>query len=170
MLSELEITEEMLQEAEAISNMCDQQAQSLGEGMCKGGQCDSPSNSQNPGQRMDQGQTRGMNGGRAQGGNTAKSKTPTATKIEKAKAKAAGGDIIARQLVENPNPEVGESVMPSESNGEAVDGGSGAAVQEERVPAHLKDAHKHYFGTLKREITKKSGAAAGSRSTTPSPS
>ena len=82
--------------------------------------------------------------------------------IEKAKAKAAGGDIIARQLVENPNPEVGESVMPSESNGEAVDGGSGAAVQEERVPAHLKDAHKHYFGTLKREITKKSGAAAGS--------
>jgi hypothetical protein len=107
---------------------------------------------------MAQGQQRGMQGGRAQGGNTGKSKTPTGTKVEKAKSKNAGGDIIARQLIENPNPEVGESVIPIGSVDEAVDGGSGAAVGEELVPAHLKDAHKNYFGRLRREIGSRSPA------------
>ena len=165
MLSELEVTEQMLQEAEALSNMAEEESQSLGEGMCKGGQCQNPG--QNPGQSssMSPGQQRGMQGGRAQGGNTGKSKTPTGTKTEKAKSKNAGGDIIARQLIENPNPEVGQSVIPSESTGAAAEGGSGAAVAEEHVPAGYQGAHKHYFGTLKKKL---GGGASGGAGAGPS--
>ena len=152
MLSELEVTQQMLQEAEALSSMAESESQSLGEGMCKGGQSSQPGQAQ--ANSMSPGQQRGMNGGRAQGGNSPKAKTPTGTKTEKAKSRNAGGDIIARQLIENPNPEVGESVIPAGSVDEAADGGSGAAVGEEQVPAHLKDAHKHYFGRLRREVGK----------------
>lgn len=106
---------------------------------------------------MGQGSRRG-GAGRAEGGNTGKAKTPTGTKTIKAKTQNAGGDIIARQLIENPNPEVAESVMPQESIDSAVDGGSGMAVGEDQVPSHLKDAHKHYFGTLKKELAKKGAA------------
>ena len=158
-LSDLEATQQMMEEAEALSNMTDQESQSLGEGMSKGGQPGQTPSQQQAG-TLSPGQQRGPQGGPAQGGNTGKSKTPSATKTQKAKSKNAGGDIIARQLIENPNPEVGASVMPSESTGEAATGGSGSAVNEEQVPAHLKDAHKHYFGTLKRELAKKPSGAA----------
>jgi hypothetical protein len=106
-----------------------------------------------------------MQGGRAQGGNTGKAKTPTGTKSQKAQSKNAGGDVIARQLIENPNPEVGASVIPAESIGEAVDGGSGASVGEDQVPAHLKDTHKHYFGTIKKKIGAGSASNAAPAST-----
>jgi len=65
MLSELEVTEQMLQEAEALSNMTDQESQSLGEGMSKGGACNNPGSGQSPPQSMGQGQQRGQSGGRA---------------------------------------------------------------------------------------------------------
>jgi hypothetical protein len=109
---------------------------------------------------MNPGGQRGMNGGRAQGGNTGKAKTPTGTKSQKAQSKNAGGDVIARQLIENPNPEVGASVIPTESIGEAADGGAGASVGEDQVPTHLKETHKHYFGTLKKRVTQGGGASA----------
>jgi hypothetical protein len=151
MLSEMEMTEQMLEEAEALSNMADQESQSLGEGMCKGGQCSNPADGQQ-GSSMSQSQQRGQNRGLAQGGNTGKAKTATGTKTEKAKSRNAGGDIIARQLIENPNPEIGQSVMPADSSGGAAEGGSGSAVAEEQVPAGYKEAHKHYFGTLKKKL------------------
>ncbi len=160
-LSELEITEQMLAEAEALSNMSESESQSLGEGMCKGGNCNNPDDAQ--GSKMGQGTQRGMAGGRAQGGNTGKSKTPTGVKSQKAKSNTVGGDIIARQLIENPNPEIGESMIPSESIAEAVDGGAGVAVSEEQVPSHLKEAHQHYFGTLKRELAKRASDAAAAK-------
>ena len=160
-LSELEITEQMLAEAEALSNMSESESQSLGEGMCKGGNCNNPGDAQ--GSKMGQGTQRGMAGGRAQGGNTGKSKTPTGVKSQKAKSNTVGGDIIARQLIENPNPEIGESMIPSESIAEAVDGGAGVAVSEEQVPSHLKEAHQHYFGTLKRELAKRASDAAAAK-------
>ena len=160
-LSELEITEQMLAEAEALSNMSESESQSLGEGMCKGGNCNNPGDAQ--GSKMGQGTQRGMAGGRAQGGNTGKSKTPTGVKSQKAKSNTVGGDIIARQLIENPNPEIGESMIPSESISEAVDGGAGVAVSEEQVPSHLKEAHQHYFGTLKRELAKRASDAAAAK-------
>ncbi|MFM2165274.1 MAG: hypothetical protein RL325_1711 [Planctomycetota bacterium] len=162
MLSELEMTEQMLQEAEALSQMADQESQSLGEGMCKGGQCNNPGQGQSQG-GMGQGQQRGMNAGRAQGGNTGKSKTPTGTKTEKVKSKNAGGDIIARQLIENPNPEVGESVLPRESTGGAADGGTGSAVGEEQVPARYSETHKRYFGTLEKKIRGEAGKASSQK-------
>ena len=160
-LSELEITEQMLAEAEALSNMSESESQSLGEGMCKGGNCNNPGDAQ--GSKMGQGTQRGMASGRAQGGNTGKSKTPTGVKSQKAKSNTVGGDIIARQLIENPNPEIGESMIPSESIAEAVDGGAGVAVSEEQVPSHLKEAHQHYFGTLKRELAKRASDAAAAK-------
>ena len=159
MLSELEVTEQMLQEAEALSNMADQESQSLGEGMCKGGG-ENPSG-QSGAPNASPGQQRGQNGGRAQGGNTGKAKTPTGTKVEKAKSRNAGGDIIARQLIENPNPEVGESVLPSGTVGDAAEGGSGAAVSDDPTSAHLEETYKHYFGTMRRELAKKGAAGTG---------
>jgi hypothetical protein len=150
----------MMEEAEALSSMAQSESESLGEGMCKGGNGQNPGLGQAQGQGGQQGQgMRRGGGGRAEGGNTGKSKTPTGTKTIKAKTQNAGGDIIARQLIDNPNPEVAESVIPQESVDSAVDGGSGMAVGEDQVPAHLKDAHKHYFGTLKKELGKKGGAA-----------
>jgi hypothetical protein len=159
-LSELEQVQQMMQEAEALSNMAQQESQSLGEGMCKGG------SSQQGGQNAGQGQQGFVNGlrsgaGRAQGGNSGKAKTPTGTKVQKAKTQNAGGDIIARQLIDNPNPEVAESVMPVESIEQAADGGSGVAVGEDQVPSHLKETHKHYFGTLKKELKKRSEQSGG---------
>jgi hypothetical protein len=52
--------------------------------------------------------------------------------------------------------------MPVESIDQAVDGGSGVAVGEDQVPAHLKEAHKHYFGSLKKEIKRRSEQSGGS--------
>jgi hypothetical protein len=167
-LSELEITEQMLAEAEALSNMSESESQSLGEGMCKGGNCNNPGDAQ--GSKMGQGTQRGMASGRAQGGNTGKSKTPTGVKSQKAKSNTVGGDIIARQLIENPNPEIGESMIPSESISEAVDGGAGVAVSEEQVPSHLKEAHQHYFGTLKRELAKRASDATAAPAAAPADS
>jgi hypothetical protein len=97
-----------------------------------------------------------------QGGNTGKAKTPTGTKARKAESKTAGGDIIARQLIENPNPEVSESVIPSESIQEARDGGTGMAVSEEQIPPHLEEANKHYFGTIRRELKRRAGGGGAS--------
>jgi hypothetical protein len=161
-LSELEQVQQMLQEAESLSNTAQSESQSLGEGMCKGGNCQAGSQS-----GMAQGQAGAGNGqrngmGRAQGGNTGKSRTPSGTRAQKAKTQNAGGDIIARQLIDNPNPEVTDSVMPVESIDQAVDGGSGVAVGEDQVPAHLKEAHKHYFGSLKKEIKRRSEQSGGS--------
>ena len=155
------MTEQMMQEAEALSNMADRESQSLGEGMCKGGQCNNPGTEpgSKPGNTPSTGKRTGM--GPGQGGNTGKSKTPTGTKTQKAQSKNAGGDIIARQLIENPNPEVGESVIPSESIPESADGGSGMAVSDEQIPAAYKDAHRHYFGTLRKELAKKGASAPG---------
>ena len=154
----------MLEEAEALSNMADSESQSLGEGMCKSGNCTKPGSAD--GQTMS-GNSKRTGQGPGQGGNSGKSKTPTGTKTQKAKSNTAGGDVIARQLIENPNPEIGESIIPSESIEQAVDGGSGAAVGEEQVPTHLKDAHRHYFGTLKKELTKKGAGAAATPAITP---
>jgi hypothetical protein len=36
------------------------------------------------------------------------------------------------------------------------------AVSDEQIPAAYKDTHRHYFGTLRKEIAKKGGAAAPS--------
>ena len=163
-LSELEMTQQMLEEAEALSQMAESESQSLGEGLCKSGNCQGGQGMQGmQGSQANQGGQGNRRGGpgRAQGGNTGKARTPTATKAQKAKTQHAGGDIIARQLIDNPNPEIAESVMPRESVGEALDGGAGMAVGEDQVPAHLEDAHKHYFGGLKREIQNRAGGAKG---------
>jgi hypothetical protein len=165
-LSELEMTQQMLEEAAALSQMAESESQSLGEGLCKSGNCQGGQGMQagQQGSQLGQGNRRG-GPGRAQGGNSGKARTPTGTKAQKAKTQHAGGDIIARQLIDNPNPEVAESVMPRESIGEALDGGAGMAVGEDQVPAHLQDAHKHYFGGLKREIQNRAGGAKGAETT-----
>lgn len=158
-LSELEVTQQMIEEAEALANMAQSESESLGQGMSKGG--NDPGQGQGQGSMMSpNAQRSGM--GRGEGGNVGKAKTPTGTKTQKAQSKNAGGDIIARQLIENPNPEVAASVMPQESIESAAAGGSGMAVGEDNVPAHLKEAHKHYFGTLKKELSKKGAAPAKS--------
>jgi len=53
-------------------------------------------------------------------------------------------------------------VIPSGTIGDAIDGGNGAAVSDDPTSAHLEETYKHYFGTMRRELAKKSGGAASS--------
>ena len=63
----------------------------------------------------------------------------------------------------------GYDVESAGSVDEAAAGGSGAAVGEEQVPAHLKDAHKHYFGRLRREVGKGASSAPSTAPSTATP-
>lgn len=104
----------------------------------------------------------GPNPGLGAGGVAQKAKTPTATKMQKEKVEVTGGDIIARQLVKGEQI-VGEAKKTLESVAGPTARGSEESVAEERIPAHLKDAHKHYFGRLKQRIdTATQPAGAGS--------
>ncbi len=152
-LSELEQTQEMLQQAEGAANACESACQSQGEGL--GSSKSSKESNSNNTSVMGPDELRQGGRGRASGGKTPTAKTPSGTKSIKERTKTTKGDIIARQLVENPNPEVGVSGTALENiAGEIADAAEGA-VDEVEVPAHLREAHKKYFGRMKKELDAK---------------
>ncbi len=166
-LSELEQMQSMLEQAESAANACERGCQGQGNGL---GQ--SPSKAQaNSDSRSVMGPDQIREGGRGQasGGKTPTAKTPSGTKSQKEKTQTTKGDIIARQLVENPNPEVGVSSTTLENIAEEVADAAEGAVLEVDVPAHLRDAHKRYFGRMKQELDAK-GVKVPPASTPPAPS
>ena len=71
--------------------------------------------------------------------------------------------VIARQLVDAP-PLVGESRARLREIAGDIERGYEEGTDDDPVPPHLRDLHKHYFGDLKQRIDAKSagGAAGGS--------
>jgi hypothetical protein len=69
-------------------------------------------------------------------------KTPT---------KTGEGDIIAREFFDGQNV-VGESTVQLKQVAAAVAEGYDEAQNEDVVPPPYQDAHKHYFGELKKVV------------------
>ena len=83
-----------------------------------------------------------------------------------------GGDVISRQLVESKQPLVGESSVELKQIADRIVRSWEEGVQDEPVPSHLRDVHKHYFGELKKRIDAKrreAPATSTEGSTSPSP-
>lgn len=157
MLSELEMSQQMADAAEAAANEAESQCKGMGEGLGQmAGACKSDSDSDQV--NMIDGVRQGGRG-RAGGGRTPTAPTPTGTKLSKEKTKLQKGDIIARQLVEG-EVEIGEATIPLAPADGEVDASVEGGVSEDRVPTHLKDVHKHYFGELKKRIEAKQKAPA----------
>ncbi|MAJ46789.1 MAG: hypothetical protein CBC35_05715, partial [Planctomycetes bacterium TMED75] len=70
-----------------------------------------------------------------------------------------GGDIISRQLVDSDAPVVGESNLELQQVADTIVRSWEEGVQEQPIPGHLRDVHKHYFGELKKRIDARSRTA-----------
>jgi hypothetical protein len=89
--------------------------------------------------------------GQGAGGKAPIAPTPTGQKIVKAPSKTGQGDIIARQFIDGPNV-VGESSAQLRQVSVAVSEGYDEAQSEEQIPPKYVEAHKHYFGELKKRV------------------
>jgi hypothetical protein len=89
--------------------------------------------------------------GQGAGGKAPISPTPTGQKIVRAPSKTGQGDIIARQFIDGPNI-VGESSAKLRQVSVAVSEGYDEAQAEEQIPPKYVEAHKHYFGELKKRV------------------
>lgn len=145
-LSEMEMLDEMLKDAESAR------------GQCQGGTAGST-----PGQSSMNSQ-----GGLGIGGTRTKESTATGTKLRKERVALNGGDVIARQLVDAP-PMQGESRAVVERLSGEIGSGYEDGTEDDPVPANLRDIHKQYFGNLKRTIDKKGSKDSSPPTTAPAP-
>lgn len=154
MLSEMEMKQVMLQQAKAAQGACkDGKA-----GLCQGGSC----SGDKPGFMNGMTNSRGVGGGARP-----EMRTATKSKIEQAQGKKEGADVIAREFIEGA-PIVGESkavLRRIEVNATAV---AEEGSDDDPIPPHLPDVHKHYFGELKKKIdAQQKGAAPVKKSGAP---
>jgi hypothetical protein len=148
MLSEMEQLSQMLQDAQAARSQCS-----------GGGQPTQLANSGASSPSGSVGQGRGMQGGRSVGGNTPTQETAFGTKSRKEKVANQGGDVIARQLVDAP-PVVGESRAKLQQIAQEMSRGVEEGTGDDPVPPHLREAHRRYFGEMRRRIEQKTGSQA----------
>ncbi len=71
--------------------------------------------------------------------------------LTKAPTKTTPGNIIARQFIEGPQV-VGESKAGLRQVAAAVAQGFDEALGEDPLPRKYHEAHKHYFGELKKRV------------------
>ena len=142
-LNALEAMQQLLMEAQVAAAACQGQAQGLGQGLVM----------QQALQEWMQNRRGGAFGRRGQGagGEAPITPTPTGTRIVKSPTKTTAGDIIARQLVDGPQF-VGESQAKLRQVARAVEQGYDEAQSEDQLPRKYWEAHKHYFGELKKLI------------------
>ncbi len=143
-LSEMEMLNEMMKDAESARSQC--------KGSCSS---NSPSNTVSDSSKM------GANRGRGTGGERTKEETATGTKARKEKVELTSGEVIARQLVDAP-PVVGESRAVLQQLSGEIGRGYEEGTEEDPVPANLREVHKHYFGDLKKKIDAKNVQPAAS--------
>jgi hypothetical protein len=137
-LNQMEALQQMLKQAQAAANACHGQCQGLGQGLAL--------------QWWQQNQGGAFGGpGQGQGGKAPIAPTPTGTKIVKTPTKTGEGDIIAREFFDGQNV-VGESTVQLKQVAAAVAEGYDEAQNEDVVPPPYQDAHKHYFGELKKVV------------------
>ena len=140
-LNQMEALQQMLNQAQAAANACQGQCQGLGQGL--GMQAATQ-------WMLKQGGAFGQRGQGA-GGKAPIAPTPTGKNIVKAPSKTGQGDIIARQFIDGPNV-VGESSAKLRQVSVAVSEGYDEAQAEEQIPPKYVEAHKHYFGELKKRV------------------
>jgi len=149
MLSDLEMSQVMLNQAKAAQGACKGGKASLcqGSGGCGGGFANGMTNS-----------------GGIGGGARPEMRTATKSKIEQAQGKKDGADVIAREFIEGA-PIVGEStavLRRIELNASAV---AEEGSDDDPIPSHLTDVHKHYFGELKKKIdARRAGTSSAEKS------
>jgi hypothetical protein len=137
-LNQMEALQQMLKQAQAAANACQGQCQGLGQGLAL--------------QWWQQQQGGAFGGpGQGRGGKAPIAPTPTGTQIVKSPTKTGEGDIIAREFFDGPNV-VGESKVQLKQVAAVVDEGYDEAQNEDVVPPPYQDAHKHYFGELKKAV------------------
>ncbi len=148
MLSEMEQLSQMMQDAQAARSQCS-----------GGGQPTQLARTSSQSRSGQSGQGRGQQGGPSNGGNTPTQETAFGTKSRKEKVANQGGDVIARQLVEAP-PVVGESKAKLQQIAQEISRGVEEGTGEDPVPPHLREAHRRYFGEMRRRIEQKTGSAS----------
>ena len=148
MLSEMEQLAQMMQDAQSARSQC-----------AGGGQATQLASGSSASRNGQAGQGRGPQGGPSNGGSTPTQETPFGTKSRKEKVANQGGDVIARQLVEAP-PVVGESRAKLQQIAQEISRGVEEGTGEDPVPPHLREAHRRYFGEMRRRIEQKTGSPA----------
>ena len=152
MLSQMQSMQQMLQQARAAQSACRAKARGLGsQGFMRPGSGESDE----PGP--------GMGGrGRGRGGVAPRTETETANEIVREAGVMREGDVIMRTLIEG-EIEVGEASVPLERIERNLEASApGAATEEDPVPPHLREAHRHYFGSLKKMVKPATPASSGS--------
>lgn len=142
MLGELDRMQAMMRQARAAQGQCRGKARGLGgQGFIRPG--DGNGDSEGP----------GMGGrGRGRGGVAPRAETPTGTEIVREAGEIGAGDVIAREFFEGPL-DVGEARIPLERIERRLEAADpAAATGDDPVPPHLRDAHRHYFGSLRRMV------------------
>ncbi|MCZ6836434.1 MAG: hypothetical protein O7G85_11725 [Planctomycetota bacterium] len=130
-LSQMEAMSMLMQEANAMSSMCQGQCNKMGQGLAM-----------KPGGAFG-GRGRGM------GGKAPLAPTPTGTSQKKANVKTQDGDIIARMLFDGPVT-VGESKVQLKQVAAEATEGFDEALSEDQLPRRYHETQKHYFGELKK--------------------
>lgn len=148
MLSQMEQLAQMMQDAQSARSQC-----------AGGGQATQLASGNQPSRTGQPSQGRGPQGGPSNGGNTPTQETPFGTKSRKEKVANQGGDVIARQLVEAP-PVLGESRAKLRQIAQEISRGVEEGTGEDPVPPHLREAHRRYFGEMRRRIEQKTGPAS----------
>lgn len=141
-LNQMEAMQQMLREAQAAANACQGQCDGLGQGLGM---------QQAMQQWMQQRGGAFGNRGQGAGGQAPISPTPTGQQIVKSPTQTTGGDIIARQFIDGPQI-VGESKAAMREVAGAVNRGYDEALGEDQLPRKYHEAHKHYFGELKKLV------------------
>jgi len=152
-----EDAEEVLDEMEADAEL-ENAAKSL-RSQCRSGQCQSPSGGGRGGR---QGGTRG---GAIAEGPQGDGTDAVAAEVEEKKSQMGSKrkGVIARQLVDAP-PVVGESRTKLQEIASDIERGYEEGTEDDPVPPHLRDLHKHYFGDVKQRIDAKTGQTAPGKS------
>ena len=148
---------ELLNDMESQEQM-DQASQSAG-GQCKGGggPAELAKGGQSEGDSQGQSDGAGMGKrGQGSGGQAPREVTKTNTVKRREKVEKGQGPIIARQLVEGPAI-TGEAATALQSVAGDVTRKAESATAEDPVPPHLKEAHRRYFGDVKKQIDRKTG-------------
>lgn len=142
MLSQMQSMQQMLQQARAAQRESRARARGLGS---QGFMTPGSASSDEPGP--------GMGGrGRGRGGVAPRTETETGTEIVREAGVMRDGDVIMRNLIEG-EIEVGEARVPLERIERNLEASApGAAAEEDPVPPHLREAHRHYFGSLRRIV------------------
>lgn len=140
MLNDAEMLNEMLKQAQAASKNCQGQCKGMGQGLAM----------QQP-QQKNQGQGMG-NWGMGAGGDAPKAPTPTGAKAVKENTKTQeNAEIIAKQFIQG-EPVVGEAKAKLTRVAAEVTQTYEEGLSEESVNPKYRDAHKRFFGEMKRRV------------------